>query len=166
MGVESESIVSARAIRESPLGADLDEAQCQKLAAACTAICLAKGSFLLEEGHQDDLLYVVSSGSLEVIRPVAGGDDPITLQLLHGGDMAGILGFIDGTSHSASIRAVCDCELSALERSSLESMLREEPEIVYQVMRAIVRTAHRILGRMNMQFVEMSNYIAHQHGRY
>jgi CRP/FNR family transcriptional regulator, cyclic AMP receptor protein len=33
-------------------------------------------------------------------------------------------------------------------------------------MRAIVRTVHSILLRMNLQYVELTNYITKQHGRY
>jgi len=33
-------------------------------------------------------------------------------------------------------------------------------------MRAIVRTVHRILRNMNFQQVELTNYIAKEHGRY
>jgi len=73
---------------------------------------------------------------------------------------------VDGVAHSAAIRAQTNCELIALERGELEKLLGSDPELVYQVMRAVVRAAHRILGRMNTQFVEMSNYITKQHGRY
>ena len=159
------TLVSPEAIKESPLGADLSKDQCRMLAEVVGAICLKKGTDLLEEGHSDDTLYVVSSGSLEVIKPTGGGD-VITLQVLHAGDMAGILGFIDGVAHSAGIRALRRCELIALDRKTLEQLLKKDPELVYQVMRAIVRAAHRILGKMNAQFVEMSNYISKQHGRY
>jgi len=166
MNVEPDvPIVSARAIRESPLGADLSDSECRALAGICTAVCLDAGTMLLEEGHVDDTLYVVSSGSLEVIKPTGGGDT-VTLQLLHDGDVAGILGFVDGVAHSAAIRAVTQCELIGLHRGDLEAQLSTEPQLVYQVMRAIVRSAHRILGKMNLQYVEMSNYITHQHGRY
>ena len=58
------------------------------------------------------------------------------------------------------------CELIELDRKDLEQLLEKDPQVVYQVMRAVVRAAHRILGKMNAQFVEMSNYISHQHGRY
>ena len=159
------TLVSPEVIKESPLGADLSKNQCKTLAGVAGAICLKKGMPLLEEGHSDDTLYVVVSGSLEVIKPTGGGDI-ITLQLLHAGDMAGILGFVDGVPHSAGIRALRRCELIALDRKSLEQLLKKDPELVYQVMRSIVRTAHRILARMNTQFVEMSNYISKQHGRY
>jgi CRP-like cAMP-binding protein len=160
-----DTIVSPEAIRESPLGLDLNDAQCRRLAETASAICLDVGATLLEEGHSDDTLYVVSSGSLEVIKPTGGGDT-VTLQLLHSGDMAGILGFIDGVPHSAGIRALTQCELIALDRADLERLIPTDPAMVYQIMRAIVRAAHRILGRMNAQFVEMSNYINKQHGRY
>lgn len=166
MNVEPDvPIVSARAIRESPLGADLSDAECRSLAGICTAICLDAGAMLLEEGHVDDTLYVVANGSLEVVKQTGGGD-AVTLQLLHDGDVAGILGFVDGVAHSAAIRALTQCELIALHRNDLEVQLGTKPQLVYQVMRAIVRSAHRILGKMNMQYVEMSNYINKQHGRY
>ena len=45
-------------------------------------------------------------------------------------------------------------------------LLHEEPDLVYKVMRAIIRTVHGILRRMNAQYVEMQNYITRQHGRY
>jgi CRP-like cAMP-binding protein len=159
------TIVSPEAIRKSPLGFDLSDAQCRLLAETAGAIGLEKGATLLEEGHCDDTLYVVSNGSLEVVKP-SGGGDTVTLQLLHSGDMAGILGFIDGVPHSAGIRALTRCELIVLSRSDLERLIPADPQLVYQLMRAIVRAAHRILGRMNAQYVEMSNYISKQHGRY
>jgi CRP-like cAMP-binding protein len=158
-------IVSPEVIRKSPLGQDLDDAQCQVLAEVAGTICLDEGTMLLEEGHTDHVLYVVSSGSLEVIKPTGGGDT-ITLQMLHKGDMAGILGFVDGVAHSAGIRAASKCELIALDRNDLEALVADQGPLVYQVMRAVVRAAHRILGRMNVQYVEMSNYIMKQHGRY
>jgi len=165
MNKKADTPVSPEAIKESPLGADLDKNQCKTLAEVAGFICLKKDTVLLEEGHSDDTLYVVSGGSLEVFKPTGGGDI-VTLQLLHKGDMAGILGFVDGVPHSAGIRALRRCELIALDRKALEQLLKKDPDLVYQVMRSIVRSAHRILGRMNAQFVEMSNYISKQHGRY
>ncbi len=160
-----QQMVSTQAIRESPLGSDLNDEQCRALAQVASAIGLEANAMLLEEGHTDETLYVLTSGSLEVIKP-SGGGETLTLQLLHSGDMAGILGFVDGIPHSAGIRALTRCELIVLDRKDLEQLITREPELVYQVMRAVVRTAHRILGRMNAQFVEMSNYISKQHGRY
>lgn len=166
MGTEAANfMVSPSAVRESPIGIDLDDAQCLRLAEVASLVGLDKGAILLEEGHTDAVLYVLLKGSLEVVKPTGGGDT-VTLQVLHAGDMAGIMGFVDGVPHSAGIRALTQAELIALDRRDLEALLQTEPMLVYQVMRAVVRTAHRILGRMNAQYVEMSNYISKQHGRY
>jgi CRP/FNR family cyclic AMP-dependent transcriptional regulator len=86
--------------------------------------------------------------------------------LLREGDMVGEMGFIDGVEHSASLRALGNCELIRLEREGFEGLLQTDPELTYRVMRAIVREVHRILRGMNTQFMEMTNYISKQHGRY
>ena len=163
--MEERTIVTPEVIKQSPLGQELSEEQCARLAAVATSVCLTDGATLIEEGHVDDTLFVVNEGTLEVVKHT-GGDAWITLQLLKPGDMAGELGFVDGVAHSASIRAIGHTEVMFLNRTDLECLLTEDPELVYQVMRAIMRTVHAILRRMNLQFVEMSNYISKQHGRY
>ena len=90
----------------------------------------------------------------------------MTLQLLRKGDIAGEMGFIDGREHSATLRAVGATEIYSLRRKDLESLLDSHPKMVYRVMRAIMRTVHAILLRMNVEFVELNNYIMKQHGRY
>ncbi|RTZ59434.1 MAG: cyclic nucleotide-binding domain-containing protein [Gammaproteobacteria bacterium] len=152
-------------IKASPLGAELSDAQVDTLAKLIKVTSLKDGEFLLQEGHADDVLYVIASGKLEVCKDVGGGEH-ITLQVLHAGDMAGELGFIDGHKHSAGLRAIGECSVFGLLRSDLEGLLKTDGELVYKVMRAIIRTVHRILRQMNIQYAEMQNYIAKQHGRY
>ena len=53
-----------------------------------------------------------------------------------------------------------------LEREQLEGMLATDADIVYRVMRGILRTVHQIQRRLSMQQVELTNYIYKQHGRY
>ncbi len=160
-----EFVVSPGVIADSPLGKELSRQQCERLAGVVSARGLEPDMFLLEEGHADDALYVVVSGTLEVVK-ATGGAAWATLQLLREGDMAGELGFIDGVEHSASIRALTNTEVFSLSRKDLESLLHEDPDLIYKVMRAVIRTVHGILRRMNLQYVEMSNYISKQHGRY
>lgn len=158
-------IADGNMIKSSPLGAELSQEQCDKLAEVVAVLCLKDGDFLLEEAHQDEVLYVIVDGRLEVVKCTAL-DDCISLQLLRQGDMAGELGFIDGQPHSAGLRALSNCTVFSLERDVLESFLSSDPDLVYKVMRAIIRTVHVILRNMNLQHVEMMNYITKQHGRY
>ncbi|HHH38229.1 MAG TPA: cyclic nucleotide-binding domain-containing protein [Sedimenticola sp.] len=165
VGTAIPSVADASIIINSPLGNELTEEQCQTLTQSVRLFCLRDGDVLIEEGHKNDDLFIVVDGTLEVSKSVGGGEH-ITLQLLRKGDMAGELGFIDELPHTADLRAIGDCEVLALSRADLEGFLTTDPEIVYRVMRAIIRTVHGILRRMNMQYVEMTNYISKTHGRY
>lgn len=152
-------------IAASSLGADLDHAGCVALAGAMTARHLRDGEVLIEEGHVDNALHLVVKGRLAVTRLTGGGDE-VTLHLLNAGDIAGVMGFVDGVQHSATLRALGDTETYGLQREALESLLETHPVVVYRTMRAIVRTVHAILLRMNLQQIELTNYITKQHGRY
>lgn len=158
-------IATPEMIRNSPLGAELTDLQCQELANKVTLMGLKEGQFLIEEGHTDETLYMIISGHLEVLIKSSGGD-MVTLHLLREGEMAGELGFLDGRPHSASLRALGNCTAVCLARQDLEAFIAEDPELMYKVMRAIMRTVHAILCDMNRSHVEMNNYIFKQHGRY
>jgi len=153
------------ALRTSRLGTELTDAQVRTLSAIVTFRDLAPGTVLVPEGTSDNHLYVIVSGVLGVIRNV-GGADEVTLVSLGAGDLVGELSFIDGSQHYASLVATSPTRVFGLEREKLESLLQVHPEIVYRVMRAIIRTVHQIQRRLSMQSVELANYIYKQHGRY
>ena len=160
-----ESLVDINIIKASSLGNELSDEQCERLAGVATSCAIGDGELLIEEGQKDEALHLIVSGHMEAVARTAGGEW-VTLQLLREGDMVGEMGFIDGVEHSASLRALGNCELIRLERDSFEELLKTDPDLIYKVMRAIVREVHRILRGMNTQYMEMSNYISKQHGRY
>jgi hypothetical protein len=43
-----------------------------------------------------------------------------------------------------------------LTRTAFETIIDSHPQLVYKVMRAVARSAHRIVHRMNTEFVELS----------
>ena len=152
-------------IKKSTLGVELDDRQAEVLAALGEVSTLAEGQYLIEEAKIDDSLHVLLAGKLEVVKKAGVGDD-ITLHVLREGDMAGELSFVDQVEHTLGIRALSNCEIFNLKHNDFESLITREPELVYKVMCAIMRSAHGILHRMNLQHVELSNYIYKQHGRY
>ncbi len=149
----------------SPLGTELEADEIKALAGVISIKHLSENEVLLKEGTTDDALHIVINGRLAATRNT-GGDEYVTLHTLHAGDMAGAMGFIDGTDHSATLTALCNTDVYTLERSAFESLLETHPALVYKVMRSIIRSVHATLLRMNRQFVEMNNYIMKEHGRY
>jgi CRP-like cAMP-binding protein len=153
------------ALRATKLAAELSDAQCRVLADLVTLRNLKQGEVLAQEGTVDNHLYVVLSGALGVIKH-AGTPDTLTINTLASGDFVGEMGFMDGSELYASKVALSDCRVLGLEREKLETLLDSNPQIVYRVMRAIIRVAHQIQRRLSMQQTELSNYIYKQHGRY
>jgi CRP-like cAMP-binding protein len=152
-------------IQQSSLTGDLNESQCSDLSSIATTRSLDDKEVLIEQGQLDETLYIVTSGALAVERTIAGGDTT-TLHILKPGDLAGEMGFVDGTEHTATLRAMGPTSVASIGRNDLESLLPTKPEVVYGLMCGIVRTAHGILREMNQQLVELSNYITKVHGRY
>jgi CRP-like cAMP-binding protein len=82
----------------------------------------------------------------------------MTLYTLSPGDFVDELGFMDDTPNYAAKVAIGAVRVIGLERAKLETLLPTQPEIVYRVMRAIVRVTHQIQRRLSMQQNELSNY--------
>ena len=67
-------VANAEMIRTSPLGTELSDSQCQALADKVTVMGLKENQFLMEEGQEDESLYVIISGHLEVLIKSTAGD--------------------------------------------------------------------------------------------
>ncbi len=71
-----------------------------------------------------------------------------------------------GAHTPATLRSLGHTQVCSFKRERFESLLDEEPRMVYQVMRDIVRVTHDILRRMNAQYVELTKYVARSHAIY
>ena len=152
-------------IQHSALVSDLTPEQCVELSEITSVQLVKNGEVLIQQGDTDEALNIIAAGTLAAERKTAGGDT-ITLHILKPGDLAGAMGFVDGTEHSATLRALGDTTVVSLRRHDLESVLTSNPALVYGVMRGVIRSVHRILREMNLQYVELNNYITKTHGRY
>lgn len=157
-----------RVLHNSDLTAELRDAEVEALASVMTVHDYKAGEFLLRPGDNrlEKTLMILGTGEVEATATVRG--EKATLHLLQPGDIAGIITFVggDATQISATVQVKQDSKVLLLERARFESLLNSNPAIVYYVMRGIVRHVHGIVRRMNMQSVEMSNYIHRTGGRY
>ncbi len=152
-------------ILNSSLGLEFSEEDAAIIAALMDERTLSDGDYLIEEGVSDDSLHVILDGKFEVVKKT-GADETASLAVLREGEMAGELSFLDSEKHTVGLRALSDSRVASLPRKKFESIIDEHPQLVYRVMRAIARSTHRIVHRMNTDFIEMTNYIFKQHGRY
>ncbi|MGC2458639.1 MAG: cyclic nucleotide-binding domain-containing protein [Gallionellaceae bacterium] len=157
-----------QALRNSSLAEELRDSEIELLASYITVREYKAGETILKPGDSElkDTLLILGSGDVEATATTGG--EQMTLHLLKPGDLAGIIGFVGGNvmQISATVVAKTDSKVLLLDRGRFESLLNIQPAIVYYVMRGIVRNVHGIVRRMNMQSMEMSNYVFKQGGRY
>jgi CRP-like cAMP-binding protein len=150
-------------LRALPFTAEMTDAQCEHLALLMESRKLVDNEYLLWEGRLDNRLHVVTEGTLLVTA--SHGEEDIISVITKGG-LAGAMGFIDGQGHSASLRSRGMTDVLSLKREDLEAMLFTEPQLVYAVMRAVIRSVHGIVRNMNQQYLQLTHYISKTGGRY
>lgn len=153
-----------QAVSRSSLGTELDEEENRALAGRMGVLHLDDGQLLVAEGEERRTLFVLVGGRVDVIKLVGNSEVPV--YQMREGECAGTRAFVDGSPRKAALRSVGKSTVLTLEPDDFESLLESHPRIVYKVMRAIFRTTHSNLMRVNLESAELKNYVTKTHGRY
>ena len=154
-------------LRTSPVTEELSDSQVQILSELFEVREFKAGDVIVEPGNeQPDNLYILASGEIEV--KIVSGSESSTVHVLKAGDLAGMITFAGGaaTQISATLFAVGDTKVLTMERPRFETLLNSHPQLVYRVMRGIIRNMHGIVRRVNIESAELTNYIYKTGGRY
>jgi CRP-like cAMP-binding protein len=152
------------AIVDSSLGQELEKEECQVLTSVMKVRSLADGEVLVNEGDDDNTLFILTKGKLVVSNEVEGKQTAVYTMKV--GECAGTRAFVDLSPRRATLTAEGDTVVYTMEPSDFESLLETHPRIVYKVMRGLFRLTHTNLMRMNVETQELSNYIHKSGGRY
>ncbi|MDG6777968.1 cyclic nucleotide-binding domain-containing protein [Thiomicrorhabdus sp. zzn3] len=152
----------AKKIANSVLGQDVTEEECEILASAVEHRQLEPGEVLFYEGSQDDTLYILITGKLEVLKMLTP-DKSISIDSLKTGSMTGELSFLDGVPHSLRLIAKNQSEVLMLRRDKFESLVESHPLVTFHVMRSILRYSHTLQRKMNAKYLEMHRMIQNQY---
>lgn len=92
---------------------------------------LSAGETLFRAGEQGDSMYVLMSGSVEIIV-----HDRV-MEVAEAGAMLGEMAMIDNTVHSASVIAKTDCTFFPIGSKRFTFMIQQTPNFALHVMRVI-----------------------------
>jgi cAMP-dependent protein kinase regulator len=95
----------------------LDQAQLEVMVGAMTSVHVQSGDQVIRQGDAGDLFYVVDSGEFEVYVASAGASDTKVMDVMNGGSF-GELALMYGSPRAATVRAVSDGRLWALDRTT------------------------------------------------
>lgn len=154
-------------LRISTITEELSDAEVDILAGLFEVQDYKAGEAIVQPGsEQPDNLYILAHGDIEV--KIESGSEKSIIHVLKPGDLAGIITFVGGAASdiTATLYAVGNTKVLTMERARFEKLINSHPNMVYKVMRGVVRNVHGIVRRVNSQSAELSNYIYRTHGRY
>ncbi|MEX0755810.1 MAG: cyclic nucleotide-binding domain-containing protein [Actinomycetota bacterium] len=122
-----------------PLFAELDQHDLSIVAHASGESEIAEGDLLIEQGAPPSEMFVIESGTAEVLR------DGERIATLGPGDVVGEMGPIKLQRRMASVRATTPVLAVTLGSDALASIAREMPELAVDL-RAEVERRERLLG--------------------
>jgi len=102
----------------------LDPTALAELARRADTLTVEAGAYLFRRGDAAHELYVVQSGRLRVL--VEGDDGPRIARELGPGEAVGELALLTGSSRSASVQAVRDTELLAIDADLFDALLIDD----------------------------------------
>jgi CRP-like cAMP-binding protein len=150
-------------IRHVPLFSQLTDAQVALVAANIERRRFKKGQAVIEQGQKSDALFIVLTGRAHVaidqasdqfrfalvsslIKPGKARraglpDEPreVIVAMLRPGDHFGEMSMIDGSPHSATVRAEVVTEVLVLGRSGFMRCLAENMAVTYAVMKSLTQ---------------------------
>jgi CRP-like cAMP-binding protein len=99
---------------------------------------VAAGQMVFEEGDLGSEMYVIQSGTVELVKKTRRGDVKV-LATLEKGDFFGEMSILEDVPRTATARAKTDCELIKIGQSTFDEMLRHNTEIAVRMLRKLSR---------------------------
>jgi len=132
------SEAAGHSLRGIRLLQSLSDAELGALEQRCRWRRAGRGQQILDRSSDDRDVFFVASGSVRAVDFSPSGREVVYAVIPAGGHF-GELSAIDGAERSASVVAIEDCLLAALTPTQFESLIRSQPEVALELLRALVK---------------------------
>ncbi|MHB1082116.1 MAG: cyclic nucleotide-binding domain-containing protein [Prosthecobacter sp.] len=113
------------------------------------------GDVVIRQGDENDHLYLVLKGKLEVLQEVDDVDQVVAV--LEAGDSLGEVSIFDPGPASATVRAGSEAEVWLITRDSLERLHTASPKVAYRLLTRITTCLSKRMRDMNDKLVDLAN---------
>jgi CRP-like cAMP-binding protein len=151
----------AALLRKIPVFKPLTERESRKLAARARRVVYGPLDRIVIQGNKDSSLFLVASGTVEVlIRQTDGGDLPIAT--LETGAVFGEYALLTGAERTATVRSIDEVVLYAISKEDLQPIIEARPQLVVELslLMAARQTDLRDLNERQVQEQEAARSMA------
>lgn len=150
----------AALIHNAPIGKYIGENGAKILAErAAQKLELEDDEVLCEKGISTNSFYIVTKGRLAITSEVKDKQTHTILHVLEKGDLVGELSFIDGSAHAETVRSLRNSCVISFNKADIDPLINDNPELVFNFMRAVIKRVHSTLTSINRQQNELLTYI-------
>jgi len=128
------------------LAPGVDEQRLHDVLDSAKVVEFKPNATLIEEGAEDDQVYIIRKGSVTVSRKIAGKD--IVLSYLPAGNYVGEMAMLTKSKRSATVRAAVASEAIQIDSAAFRTLLEHAPELRRQVED---RLEHRLMEQRRME---------------
>lgn len=104
------------------------------------------GEVIVEEGAQNRTLYVIQSGKVKVVKGVREGE--AVLAVLNEGDIFGEMSLFDASPRSATVKAVGNARILAIEHEGLLKRIRMDPSLAFRIMKQMSQRIRNLNAKL------------------
>ena len=115
---------------------------------------LRAGEAVWKAGHPCTEVIMLAEGELEVVRE-ADGQPSVVINRLSPGALAGDLSSLDGSPHSATVRATMPSTIVSLRAAHFRTLLRREPDLLDRVLEGMAGRIRSLSGRAGTASVDL-----------
>ena len=96
-----------------------------------------EGEYIFREGDLGTEMYIIHEGKIEIVNSINGEETAIAI--LEKGDFFGEMSILEDMPRAASARALTPSKVLAINGSTFDQMLRDNPEVAVRMMRKLSR---------------------------
>lgn len=110
------------------------------------------------EGEEGDSLNIIVEGKVRINKRMVEGDQ-FCISTLKEGDVFGIMSFLDGSKHDATIVADQKTVLMILGRDEFNNLYSSNPLIAAKILKRLAMHLASIVRNMNTQYMDLMHLL-------
>ncbi len=109
---------------------------------------------IYKEGERGDSLNIIGKGKVKINKMMVEGDQ-FCIATLKEGDIFGIMSFLDGSAHDATIVSDQQTRLTVLRKADFDGLLMSNPLVAGKILRRLAIHLASIVRNMNSQYIDL-----------
>jgi CRP-like cAMP-binding protein len=141
-------------LRSLTIFSDLDKNELEIVYKRVFEQSIKKGSLLFVEGEPGELLYIIMSGCVEIIKKTKD-NEKIVLATMGANDIVGEMSLIDSEPRAATARTSADSVLMVITKQKFNEILQSDPRIAAKILMGLLKVISRRLRIMDKKIEEI-----------